>query len=49
MGNIIGIFFVIAIFLGGQCVADIYKEDELHRIRKELKRIADALERRNKE
>ena len=46
MGNITGILLFIAIFLACQWLVNIDKKDELHRIWRELNRIADILEQR---
>lgn len=49
MDNITGLLLVIAILVSGLWVTDMSKRDELRHIRNQLKRIADALERRERE
>ena len=49
MGNIIGLLLIITIFLCALWITDMSKRDEIRGTRKELKRIADALERREQE
>lgn len=49
MDNITGLLLVIAILISCIWVTDISKRDELKCIRHQLKRIADALERREQE
>lgn len=49
MGDITGLLLIIAILISCIWIIDITKRDELQCIRHQLKRIADALERRKQE
>lgn len=49
MGNIAGLLIVISILISCKWVTDMSKRDEIRGIRHQLKRIADALERRAEE
>lgn len=49
MGNITGLLILIAILLSGIWITSMSKRDELRGIRNQLKRIADALERREQD
>lgn len=49
MGNITGLLIVISILISCEWVTDMSTRDELKGIRRELKRIADSMEQREKD
>lgn len=49
MGSITGLLIVISILISCEWVTDMSTRDELKGIRRELKRIADSMEQREKD